>query len=110
MALISPLRKALLTELGWRDPSVAYRVACHLWARDLASLNSSSPPLREAADRWTRGEEWACFAMVAPAGPGVVAESRREILFVPAEQAASILLLLGDRLAVVPIDSSGLKI
>src|SRR5262249_43206619 len=36
--LHSPLRKALLAELARRDPSLAYRVACHLWARDLSQL------------------------------------------------------------------------
>ena len=37
-----PLRKALLAELGRRDPSLAYRAAAHLWARDLARLSSGS--------------------------------------------------------------------
>src|SRR5207244_7158568 len=63
-SLHPPERKALLAELGRRDPSLAYRVASHLWARDLASLAMGSPALAQAARRWTRGDEWACFAAV----------------------------------------------
>jgi electron transfer flavoprotein-quinone oxidoreductase len=106
---LSPLRKALLAELGRRDPSIAYRVACHLWARDLATLNNSSLPFREAAHRWSRGEEWACLAIL-PSDPRDGAESRREACFVPAGQAKSILALTGDRLAVLPLDAPGLHV
>src|SRR5205085_673853 len=37
-----PLRKAILAELARRDPSLAFRGASHLWARDLARLASGS--------------------------------------------------------------------
>jgi alkylation response protein AidB-like acyl-CoA dehydrogenase/flavin-dependent dehydrogenase/ferredoxin-like protein FixX len=98
-----PLRKALLAELGRRDPSLAYRVASHLWARDLARLATVSASIAETAQRWTRGEEWACFALVEAARAtqtGWVGEA----LFVPAQAARAVLLLVGDRLAIVPAD------
>ena len=59
-----PLRKALLAELGRRDPSLAYRAACHLWARDLAGWRPPAPPAGQAGRRWAAGDEWACFAVV----------------------------------------------
>src|SRR5262249_28149666 len=59
-----PMRKALLAELGRRDPSLAYRVASHLWARDLARVVSGSSFWAKAAERLTRGEEWTCFVPV----------------------------------------------
>jgi alkylation response protein AidB-like acyl-CoA dehydrogenase/ferredoxin-like protein FixX len=43
-----PLRQALLAELGRRDPSLAYRVACHLWARDFSDLVGTALP----EDKW----------------------------------------------------------
>jgi electron transfer flavoprotein-quinone oxidoreductase len=98
-----PLRKALLAELGRRDPSLAYRVASHLWARDLARLATVSASLAEAAQRWTRGEQWACFAM-AEAARATQTGWVGEALFVPAQPAREVLLLVGDRLAIVPAD------
>jgi electron transfer flavoprotein-quinone oxidoreductase len=103
-----PLRKALLAELGKRDPSLAYRVASHLWARDLARL-SSAPSFTEAADRWEAGAEWACFV---PLAAFRMPESghRGEALFLPATQAQTLLLLVADQLAVVPTSAPGLRI
>jgi alkylation response protein AidB-like acyl-CoA dehydrogenase/flavin-dependent dehydrogenase/electron transfer flavoprotein alpha/beta subunit/ferredoxin-like protein FixX len=95
-------RKVLLAELGRRDPSLAYRAAGHLWARDLAKLAAgASAALAKASKRWTKGEEWACFAAVA-------ATSTREgwqgeVLFVPARDAQIFLLLVGDQLAVIDV-------
>jgi alkylation response protein AidB-like acyl-CoA dehydrogenase/electron transfer flavoprotein alpha/beta subunit/ferredoxin-like protein FixX len=98
-------RKALLAELGRRDPSLAYRVASHLWARDLARLATAAASVAEAGRRWARGDEWACFAVAE----AVTAEGGRvgEALFVPAQAARSVLLLAGDRLVIVPADRSG---
>jgi alkylation response protein AidB-like acyl-CoA dehydrogenase/flavin-dependent dehydrogenase/electron transfer flavoprotein alpha subunit/electron transfer flavoprotein alpha/beta subunit/ferredoxin-like protein FixX len=103
------LRKALLAELGGRDPSLAYRVASHLWARDLARLRSTSPHLSEAAERWSHGEEWACFASIEAVQTG---ESgwKGEALFIAANGARSLLLLVADRLILAPADSPGLRI
>jgi electron transfer flavoprotein-quinone oxidoreductase len=104
-----PLRKALLSELGRRDPSLAYRVACHLWARDLARLRPGATALSQAAERWVRGDEWACFAAIdarqTPEGGWA-----GEALFVPAAGARALLLLLGDQLAIVPAGTSGLYV
>jgi electron transfer flavoprotein-quinone oxidoreductase len=101
-----PLRKALLAELGRRDPSLAYRAAAHLWARDLARLATSSAVLVQAARRWARGDEWACFAQVdavqTPDG-----RWKGEALFVPARGARTLLLLLADQLLLVPVDGPG---
>ncbi len=92
-----PLRKAILAELGRRDPSLAYRAASHLWARDLARLASAAAPLARWADRWARGDEWACCAF----------PERAEALFVPAAAARSVLLVARDRLLVVPVAEAG---
>lgn len=92
-----PLRKALLAELGRRDPSLAYRVASHLWARDLASLTPGSTFLTAAAERWARGDEWACFAQVENAE--IVDDScSGKAILVPAAAAHSVLLLVRDQL------------
>jgi electron transfer flavoprotein-quinone oxidoreductase len=92
-----PLRKAILAELGRRDPSLAYRAASHLWARDLARLALVSSRFSQAAERWVRGEKWVCFAALdRPAG------DNEEVFFIPAADADSILLLRGDRLHLVP--------
>ncbi|HEV3259479.1 MAG TPA: acyl-CoA dehydrogenase family protein [Gemmataceae bacterium] len=107
-----PLRKALLAELGKRDPSLAYRVACHLWARDLAHLASGSAALRQSAQRWARGDEWACFTLLdgveTPGREGEAARWKGEALFVPARDAQAVLVLFRDRLVVFPADHAGL--
>ncbi|MCI0463152.1 MAG: acyl-CoA dehydrogenase family protein, partial [Gemmataceae bacterium] len=94
-----PERKALLAEMGRRDPSLAYRAACHLWARDLAAL-AGSPSLSQSAGRWRDGKEWACFADVESG----------EALFVPALHAGSLLLLRHGGLAVAHRDAQRLGV
>jgi electron transfer flavoprotein-quinone oxidoreductase len=104
-----PLRKALLAELGRRDPSLAYRVAAHLWARDLAGLPTGSPALAQAAERWTGADEWACFAAL----DGVQTRAtgwKGEAFFVPAVGTGSLLLLLGNQLVVVPAEAPRLQV
>jgi electron transfer flavoprotein-quinone oxidoreductase len=93
-----PLRKAILAELGRRDPSLAYRVAVHLWARDLAQLATVSSPLTGLARRWAGGDEWAAFAVLerTPAGTG-------QAFLVPAGDAQALLVLWEDRLYVLPV-------
>ncbi|MGE3804587.1 MAG: acyl-CoA dehydrogenase family protein, partial [Gemmataceae bacterium] len=102
-----PLRKELLAELGRRDPALAYRVAVHLWARDLALLSSTSGPLVEAARRWAAGSEWAAYAAIDAVA---ISENRwkGKALFVPARQARSLLLLVRDQLVL--LDPAGAKI
>jgi electron transfer flavoprotein-quinone oxidoreductase len=105
-----PQRKALLAELARRDPSLAYRAAVHLWARDLARLATVSSPLAAIAQRWANAEEWACFAVLENL-PTTPAGSMAEALFIPAGQARRLLLLLGDTLAVVePEKTSSLTV
>jgi alkylation response protein AidB-like acyl-CoA dehydrogenase/flavin-dependent dehydrogenase/electron transfer flavoprotein alpha subunit/electron transfer flavoprotein alpha/beta subunit/ferredoxin-like protein FixX len=104
-----PLRKALLAELGRRDPSLAYSVACHLWARDLAGLSSGAAAWNQAVERMTRADEWACFVTldaVLSAGAGW----RGEALFVPAQNARTLVLLFPNQLAIVPSGTPGLWI
>lgn len=55
----APLRAALLTELGRRDPSLGYRVALHLLARDIAA-RFGNEQLRRAAADWAQVKGWAC--------------------------------------------------
>src|SRR5207245_10000683 len=104
-----PERKAFLAELGRRDPSLAYRVAAHLWARDLALLPTGSPALAQAAGRWARGEEWACFVAV----DALQTRATRwmgEANFLAAAGSGSLLLLLGNVLVVVPADAPRLHL
>jgi electron transfer flavoprotein-quinone oxidoreductase len=104
-----PLRKALLADLGRRDPSLAYRAASHLWARDLARLSSGSAAWNQAVERMIRADEWACFMSldaVLSAGAGW----RGEALFVPARNARTLVLLFPNQLAIVPAQTAGLWI
>jgi alkylation response protein AidB-like acyl-CoA dehydrogenase/flavin-dependent dehydrogenase/electron transfer flavoprotein alpha subunit/electron transfer flavoprotein alpha/beta subunit/ferredoxin-like protein FixX len=106
-SLHPPLRKALLAELGRRDPSLAYRVAGHLWARDVACLHPLSPAIAEAARRWATGQEWACFV-----APNVMQTMQGawigEDMYQPAIGAKALLLLLGGRLMSVSMNSKGI--
>jgi alkylation response protein AidB-like acyl-CoA dehydrogenase/electron transfer flavoprotein alpha subunit/electron transfer flavoprotein alpha/beta subunit len=104
-----PLRKALLAELGRRDPSLAYRAASHLWARDLARLRSATVPFAQATDRWTSCDEWASFVLVESMQQSANGW-KGEALFVPAAGARSLLLLLGDQLVILPADAPGLRL
>src|SRR5207248_3207443 len=108
-SLHPPERKALLAELGRRDPSLAYRVAAHLWARDLASLATGSPALAQAAGRWARGEEWACFATVDALQTRATGW-KGEAVYVAAAGAGSLLLLIDSQLVVVPAGAPRLSL
>src|SRR5581483_7319490 len=81
----------------------------HLWARDLARISSSTADLGAAANRWAQGEEWACFAIV-DASPTGDESWQGQVLFVPALGAATLLLLVGDHLVMVPAASPGLRV
>jgi electron transfer flavoprotein-quinone oxidoreductase len=114
-----PSRKGLLAELGRRDPSLAYRAASHLWARDLAHLASGSSAAAAPVARWTRGDEWACFAAIDAVQTAYTAfaspDGEKEggpggALLIPALGARAVLLLLGDQLLIVPTGTPGLRI
>jgi alkylation response protein AidB-like acyl-CoA dehydrogenase/flavin-dependent dehydrogenase/ferredoxin-like protein FixX len=105
----APLRKALLAELGRRDPSLAYRVASHLWARDLARLRGGSAGFAQAVERWARGQEWACFVAIDAVQTGA-GHWQGEALFVPAAGAQAILVLLRDQLCILSHQTSGLRV
>jgi alkylation response protein AidB-like acyl-CoA dehydrogenase/flavin-dependent dehydrogenase/electron transfer flavoprotein alpha/beta subunit/ferredoxin-like protein FixX len=119
-SLHPPARKALLAELAQRDPSLAYRVASHLWARDLARLAVGPSAWNQWADRWSKGEEWACFAWIEAVSLSSPSGGERnghketqwkgETLFIPAGQAESLLLCLGDQMVMVPTATAGLRI
>jgi alkylation response protein AidB-like acyl-CoA dehydrogenase/electron transfer flavoprotein alpha subunit/flavin-dependent dehydrogenase/ferredoxin-like protein FixX len=104
-----PQRKVLLAELGRRDPSLAYRVACHLWARDLVTLAAGSSAWSSELNRINQADGWACFATldaVHQMEPGW----RGEALFVPARTASWLLLLLPNQLVLVPANAPRLRI
>lgn len=106
-----PLRKLLLAELGRRDPSLAFRVASHLWARDLLHLEPSF--WKDPLDHWTRGKEWACIAFMEPIDGSLshnVDGEYFEAFFIPAIAAHSLLLILPGQIAIVPTDHPGLAI
>jgi electron transfer flavoprotein-quinone oxidoreductase len=83
-----PLRKWLLAELGRRDPSLAFRAASHLWARDLAPADFKG----------AKAAPWACF---------VPCDSHGGCLFVPALSAQSLLVQQAGRLAKVSMGEAG---
>jgi alkylation response protein AidB-like acyl-CoA dehydrogenase/flavin-dependent dehydrogenase/ferredoxin-like protein FixX len=89
-------RKHFLANLAGRDPSLAYRVASHLWARDLAILAGGA--CGEDAKRWTAASEWACLAVL---------DDRKEALFVPARDAQAVLVLNGQQLQVCSANTLG---
>jgi alkylation response protein AidB-like acyl-CoA dehydrogenase/flavin-dependent dehydrogenase/electron transfer flavoprotein alpha subunit/ferredoxin-like protein FixX len=95
-------RKALLAELARRDPSLAFRAAAHLWARDLAKF---APLPASLTERWGRAEEWACFAILPTAVAGAPGDA--EALLIPALHAQSILVLEGNRLLAFCKDAAG---
>jgi electron transfer flavoprotein-quinone oxidoreductase len=102
-------RKALLAELAGRDPSLAYRVAGHLWARDLASLGSTSGALHEMAGMFARGETWASFSIVDNASSDGQSWAG-DAWLVPAQGADWLVLLVGEQLVVVPANAPGIQI
>lgn len=89
-----PLRKALIAELGRRDPSLGYRVATHLWARDVATLAEATWKERKA---WTGADRWAAFVVLED---GKIEGDRLsgEALFVP--RGHDLVLLVGDTLVL----------
>jgi alkylation response protein AidB-like acyl-CoA dehydrogenase/electron transfer flavoprotein alpha subunit/electron transfer flavoprotein alpha/beta subunit/ferredoxin-like protein FixX len=96
-----PLRKVLLAELGRRDPSLAYRVASHLWACDLVRLAATSGPWNRWLDDAARGQAWSCFAIIeATRTPQDT--WRGEALLVPAAGCRFLVLLIQDQLVIVP--------
>ena len=100
------LRKTLLAELGRCDASLAFRVASHLWARDLVALSSeggvSTPrlpgPSLTPVVGWTPGDEWACLAVMEMVSESAQAPLTGKALFVPAALTQSIVFLLPDQL------------
>jgi electron transfer flavoprotein-quinone oxidoreductase len=105
-----PIRKAFLAELARRDPSLAYRAASHLWARDMVTLASASTSWTGPLESTVASKSWWCFApMVAVQGHsgGWTGDS----WFVPAMGAQSIVVSLQDHLAVIPAkNANGLRI
>ncbi len=81
------IRKWVLAELGQRDPSLGYRVASHLWARDLLTLAGH--------DGDKEGLRWMSFVSIVEESP--IASS----LFVPAAHADTLVVLQGDQLSIV---------
>jgi electron transfer flavoprotein-quinone oxidoreductase len=107
--LHSPLRKGLLAELGRRDPSLAFRVASHLWGRDLAMVALASSAYAAEARSVADGGGWACLAVfeeIRMAAEGLAGEA----WFVPARNAQKIVVLIGDQLAIIEPGATGLQI
>ena len=90
----SPLRKLVLAELGRRDPSLAYRAAAHLWARDLGRLAGLPAAV---TDPWVQADEWACFATSV----------NDDLLSRAMLGRRNLLVLDGDRLLVFRKDAAG---
>jgi alkylation response protein AidB-like acyl-CoA dehydrogenase/electron transfer flavoprotein alpha/beta subunit/ferredoxin-like protein FixX len=88
----APCRKRLLAELARRDPSLAYRVANHLWAHDLTT---------DFAGQLPAGEGWACLA--------VMGETDEDLL-VPARGASTVVILSGPHLSIALPNDPGLSI
>jgi electron transfer flavoprotein-quinone oxidoreductase len=104
-----PVRSAILSELGRKDPSLAYRAASHLWARDLASLRPTAPELSELAERLARGDQWGCFAEV-DAARSPEGGWHGEAWYVPSRYARTMILLVPNYLGAADIGSPGLRL
>ena len=105
-------RKAVLTELGRRNPSLGYVVASHLWATDL--LRRFGGPAGEGLiDRIHAAGQTAAFAW-----EGVVeidrddegARLRGQKIFVPTATAAWFVVLMDNQLVVLPRETPGLRV
>jgi len=92
-------RRRILIAVARRDPSLAYRVASHLWARDLATLAGGASS--EKAKRWTAVEEWACLAII---------DDRGEALFIPGRDAQAVLMLDREQLRICSPGTAGLTL
>jgi alkylation response protein AidB-like acyl-CoA dehydrogenase/flavin-dependent dehydrogenase/electron transfer flavoprotein alpha subunit/ferredoxin-like protein FixX len=105
-----PERKMLLAELGGRDPSLAFRVASHLWARDLLRL--VAPSWMDHLEHWTGGTEWACPAFLNAAKSGATTGNSDdlEMIFIPAVYCRSLLLVIDNQIGIVPAHHAGLSI
>ncbi|HMP03214.1 MAG TPA: acyl-CoA dehydrogenase family protein [Gemmatales bacterium] len=92
-----PLRRALLAELGRRDPSLGYRAALHHLALALVP-HLGSNELAAQAEAWKNGERWAAVVVL---DQGAVTDSTfsGEATLLP--QADDYLLLAGDAWLVV---------
>lgn len=101
--LASPFRKALLAELGRRDPSLAYRVASHLWARDLLVWAGQRTEPRSNGEPGASG--WLCLAVF-----NATQAEAAEAWCVPATGAGRIVVLNNDRVADLAADSPALSV
>ena len=103
-----PERKALFAELGRRDPSLAYRVASHLWARDLACYDRVPGPRTRGrpVDPWRRMGLFRQVEAVQTRATGW----KGEALFVAAAGAGSLLLLIGNQLVAIPANAPRLEL
>lgn len=87
-----PRRKLLLAEAARRDAALGFRIASHLWARDLAALFAPSWPSLSA---WNEANRWVAFAHLE-GGKAEADLLQGEALFVPA--ADEYVVLVDDRL------------
>jgi alkylation response protein AidB-like acyl-CoA dehydrogenase/electron transfer flavoprotein alpha subunit len=92
-----PSRQALLSELGRRDPSLAFRAASHLLARDLLVLSQQHQP--PESHRSPGIDTWLCVANleIAPRRAG----TQPEAWFVPVKDADLCVVIAKDRLTMV---------
>jgi electron transfer flavoprotein-quinone oxidoreductase len=88
-----PQRKWLLAELGRRDPSLAYRVASSLWARDLVALATPGSLVARTSECECQSSQWTSLVPMPDSGA--------EALFVPALAKEQLLILQGNRLGSV---------
>jgi alkylation response protein AidB-like acyl-CoA dehydrogenase/ferredoxin-like protein FixX len=101
-----PIRKTILAELGRRDPSLAFRMASHLWARDIVDLANLPDRNQTILKRLRRPGGWGALALFDSDNRG----SASEAWFVPARGAAWLALLSADGLAIAPTDDPAVQV
>lgn len=116
-SLADPSRKNRFAVLGEIDPSLAYRVLSHCWARELLMLTISNAgakateKLEESIAGSAQKDRWLAYAFAVVDGnetsPGVWSG---EAMFVPAVGASVLVLLLDDQLVYLPANSPGIRI
>ena len=87
------VRKQLLAYLGRLDPSLAFRVASHLWARDAVTLSQS------ADEKGFPDRQWACLILRNEASNN--GQLSEEVLFIPAKQSNTLVILEADQLTTI---------
>jgi electron transfer flavoprotein-quinone oxidoreductase len=105
-------RKAVLADLGRRDPSLGYTAATHLWARDLlrAFGGAATSDLLHRIGAATELAAYAHAGVVEIDRDDQGVRLRGQKIFVPSAAANWFVLRAGDQLIALPRTTPGLSV